>query len=136
MEGSGANSGDRRLREVDRAQTAGGGEGARESHSGRAAVGGLHEFKSRDSDDYLKLAAEPVEKRQKTASLQELRKFRNACDMSPSFWSALALWRFRNVALERSSSFQNNNQRGLSTRKFVSLTVEITCQVHPAIVLF
>ena len=85
MEGSGANSGDRRLREIDCAQAAGGGDGARESHSGRVALGGLHEFKSRDSGEYLNLAAVPVEKRQKTVALQELREFRNACDVSPAF---------------------------------------------------
>ena len=37
-------SGDRRLCKIDRAKAAGGGRGARKSHSGRVAVGGLYEF--------------------------------------------------------------------------------------------
>src|SRR4029077_15794065 len=44
VEGQGPDSGDRRLREIDCAKAAGGGRGARKSHSRRVAVGGLYEF--------------------------------------------------------------------------------------------
>src|SRR4029077_10477270 len=53
VEEQGAGSGDRRLCKIDRAQAAGGGQGARKSHPGRVAVGRLHEFGSCRSDKCL-----------------------------------------------------------------------------------
>src|SRR5438094_4373680 len=61
VEGQSPDSGDRRLCKIDCAKAAGGGRSARKSHSGRVAVGGLHEFRSRRSDKCLSSTV-PVKK--------------------------------------------------------------------------